>query len=128
MAADAYGECKDLDGARITTENECKQACNSLKIKNVYQVGQWGHSPGCFYYGGNRNCHWNTRTNVSWSAGDHFAVCRHKLNNGKYNITTLLVETLSQCKGYDGVTVNINVDLDTAVILSYSPTSHPDGT
>jgi len=81
VAADAYGECKDLDGARITSEDECKTACNSLKIKNVYQVGQWGHSPGCFYYGGNRNCHWNTRTDVSWSAGDHFAVCRHKLNN-----------------------------------------------
>ena len=82
VAANDYGECKESDGARITTEAECKQACNSLKIKSMYQVGQWGHSPGCSYYGGNRGCQWNTRTDVLWSTANHFAVCRHNLING----------------------------------------------
>ena len=60
----------------ITSEEECKKACNSMEGINRYVVGHWPDSPGCFYYTVNKNCHWNKRTDVKWGVKVHRAVCK----------------------------------------------------
>ena len=77
----------------ITTEAECKKACNSLEGINRFVVGKWPDSPGCFYFTGNKNCHWNMRTDVKWGAKRHRAVCGPKEEIGMYK--TLV--TLKSC-------------------------------
>ena len=79
--AAGVGECTESDGSMITTEAECKKACNSLENINAFRVGEWPDSPGCFYFMGNKNCHWNKRTDVKWGAKDHRAVCGPKKGN-----------------------------------------------
>ena len=88
--AAGVGKCTESDGSMITTEAECKKACNSLENINAFRVGEWPDSPGCFFYGRNRNCHWNKRKDVKWGARAHRAVCGPKKETvGKYVKKTL---------------------------------------
>jgi len=76
--AAGVGKCTESDGSMITSEAECKKACNSLKGINRYVVGNWPESPGCFYFTVNKNCHWNKNKEVKWTAKAHRAVCKQK--------------------------------------------------
>jgi len=71
-------QCTKSEGATITNEADCRRACLSLgsKMRGKYTVGTWGHSPGCFFYGGNGNCHWNHRRGVYWRKGWGDEVCQ----------------------------------------------------
>lgn len=71
------GMCTEADGSIITTVEECEKACLTLDI-NRFVIGNWPDSPGCFYFLGNKNCHWNLNTDVKWGAKDHRAVCGPK--------------------------------------------------
>ena len=71
----------------ITSEAECKKACNSLKGINRYVVGNWPESPGCFYFTVNKNCHWNKNKAVKWTAKAHRAVCKQSVGMYKTLLT-----------------------------------------
>ena len=86
------GKCKESDGSTITTEAECKKACNSLGNIEHFRVGKWG-TPGCFFSKRNNNCHWNKRRRCRgrrggrrcsrwsrWARRHHRAVCAPKEN------------------------------------------------
>lgn len=70
--------CSPAEGSKITTEAQCKEACNSLGVTGEFSAGTWNYCPGCFYYTVNGNCHWNTRTDVKWNHANHFEVCKKK--------------------------------------------------
>ena len=70
--------CSPAEGSKITTEAQCKEACNSLGVTGEFTAGTWNYCPGCFYYSVNGNCHWNTRTDVKWNHANHFEVCKKK--------------------------------------------------
>jgi len=100
MAADNYiisdnpsgGKCSGgsvtKDAHTITSQAECERACNALGYTSQnFQSGTWAHSPGCFFYKANKNCHWNTNSGVGWTAGSHhLEVCLRDWSGDQYQV------------------------------------------
>ena len=76
QVAAAITGCSLEEGSKVTTEEQCKLACQSMG--KTFSAGTWDYCPGCFYYTGNENCHWNRRTNVKWNAKGNYEVCKKK--------------------------------------------------
>jgi len=98
QVAAAITGCSLEEGSKVTTEEQCKLACQSMG--KTFSAGTWDYCPGCFYYTGNENCHWNRRTNVKWNAKGNYEVCKKK--EGDYSSSPMGEKCWDDCSKKEG--------------------------